>query len=332
MTELWQHRMAKHWKGFQLIAVDGSTVSLPPSKQIKDYFGVYAEKGKGIKSCLAQVLLFYDVCSEVVIKGSISKMSDSEKVLFKDCLPDLPLNKSIFILDRGFGHFNICKYLMTQKRDFCIRLGTSQSNFNKHIMGSVLHDFITVWAPSESEKRTCTSYGQDCNAIKVRVSKIRLKSGEIEILISSLFDTNLFTTADISTLYGMRWGIEEGFKKLKPKMKMEHFGSRKPEGIFQEFQAHIFMMNMVAIMGMNAQDKITKKMSIRKMAYKYNWQNAFRFIRKHMVKLIVYQEVEILIDKLTELISRSVIPIKKGRSFERVTFKKRKNRMHQNYK
>ena len=40
----------------------------------------------------------------------------------------------------------------------------------------------------------------------------------------------------------MRWGIEQGIKKLKPKMKFEHFTCRKMEGVYQEFYVHIFML------------------------------------------------------------------------------------------
>lgn len=106
-------------------------------------------------------------------------------------------------------------------------------------------------------KRTCAEHGQDCEPIKVRVSKIKPTTGEIELLISSLEPKNI-SLADINQLYTLRWGIEEGFKKLKPKMKLEQFGSRKPESINQEFEAHIFMMNLVALLGITAQDTIKK--------------------------------------------------------------------------
>jgi IS4 transposase len=57
--------------------------------------------------------------------------------------------------------------------------------------------------------------------IQVRVSKIKLKSGEIEILISSLYQMDIYTLDDMKELYRLRWGIEEGFIKLKPKMKIK---------------------------------------------------------------------------------------------------------------
>ena len=332
LVDFHRQRHFKVWKGFQLIAVDGSTVALPPSSQIKEYFGIYSQKGNGVKSCMAQILLLYDVCSEFVIAGKISKTEVSEKVQFRNCLAELPQSKAIFILDRGFGYFNICKELILQKRDFCIRLSTAQSLFAKNALKNPGNDLVMEWSPSESEKSTCMHHGIDCGPIKIRVTKIQLKTGEIELLVSSLLDIEKFSLPDINNLYRLRWGVEEGFKKLKPKMKIEQFGSRKPQGIFQEFEAHLFMMNMVAILGDQAECEIEKKCRNRKLNYKYNWQNAFRWVRHNMIQLIGYKEIEKLISKLKELISGSVIPIKPDRNFERITYKKRKNRLYQTYK
>lgn len=135
----------------------------------------------------------------------------------------------------------------------------------------------------------------------------------------------------MKALYGQRWPVEEGFKKLKPKMKLEQFGARKPDGIFQEFEAHVFMMNLVALFGIQAQQKIDKN-NKRKLKYKYNWQNAYRFVRKAIIQILITEHPEDIIQSLIKLIASSKIPIKPDRSFPRITFKKRKNRMHQTYK
>lgn len=327
-----QKESAVLWKGFQLIAGDGSTVSLPASKQIKEHFGIYSSTEKGVNSCLARVFMLYDVLTDLVIDGRISKIEEGEKSLLKQCLTDFPVNKGIFILDRGFGYFGVCKRFFTQERDFCIRISGSNSAFGQSAMENPLNDFLTLWKPSVMEQETCRQQGQDIEPIKIRISKIELKSGETEILVSSLFDMELFSLEDLKELYRLRWGIEEGFKKLKPKMKLEHFGSRKPEGIFQEFQAHLFMMNVVSIMGNAAQQEVEKKCSSRKLKYKYNWQNAFRFVRNKIIEIVNFRNTEQLIEQLIAQIATSIIAVKPERSFPRLRIKKRKPRLYQTYK
>ena len=105
-------------------------------------------------------------------------------------------------------------------------------------------------------------------SIKVRVTKTVLDTGETKLLVSNL-EESVFSTEDMAKLYQMRWGAEEGIKNLKSKIKVEQFGCRKTEGIYQEYYAHILAMNMVALAGMAATKQIEKKTRKRKLTYKY---------------------------------------------------------------
>lgn len=320
------------WKGFQLIAGDGSTVSLPASNQIKTHFGIHSTNNDGINNCLAQIFMLYDVFTGFVINGRISKMEDSERTLLKNCLADFPATKAIFLLDRGFGHFHVCKRFLISNMDFCIRMNASGSLFGKQVTRESSNDFLISWKPSRKERKTCLRHGLDTEPITVRVSKIQLKNGEMELLVSSLCDTDIYSLRDMKELYRLRWAIEEGFKKLKPKMKLEYFGSRKPEGIFQEFEAHLFMMNLVAIMGSAAQQAVESKCGERKLKYKYNWQSAYRFIRNKIIALLWFHDIDSLIQQLLELIASSIIALKPDRCFPRSPLRKNKTRLHQTYK
>lgn len=332
IVDLHQKAPAMLWKGFQLIAGDGSTVSLPASHQIKDHFGIHSTNDDGINNCLAQIFMLYDVCTGFVINGLISKIGDSERTLLKNCLVDLPVTKAIFLLDRGFGHFHVCKRFFNSNRDFCIRISGSGSLFGKQVAKEPSNDFLICWKPSRKERKTCLKHGLDMDPITVRISKIKLKSGEIELLVSSLSDMDMYSLADMKGLYRLRWAVEEGFKKLKPKMKLEYFGSRKPDGIFQEFEAHLFMMNLVAIIGNAAQRTIENKCNKRKLKYRYNWQNAYRFVRNKIISLLRLCDIDLLIQQLIELIASSIIAIKPDRCFPRSPLRKNKTRLHQAYK
>jgi hypothetical protein len=320
------------WKGYQLIAFDGSTISLPPSAQIKKIFGIFAQTVKGTKTCMAQVLICFDVLSNYVLASKIDKMEVGEKSLLRMMLPEIKATNAIFILDRGFGNFSICKMFEKQNFKYCIRLSTQISSFAKTAMNCAESDFITFWEPSEMERSNCKQHRQDTTAIKVRVSKVLLDTGEIELLVSNLFDAGAINDTEMKQLYFMRWGIEEGIKKLKPKMKLEHFGCRKMEGIYQEFYAHIFMMNVVAIMGNEAQQSIDVKVKERKRKYKYNWQNAYRHVRDKIIVLLNSRNIYKTIKELIKKIESSIVAIVPDRAFSREKQSSRKSRLFQCYK
>lgn len=178
----------KTWNGYQLIAVDGSTVSLPPSAKIKKSFGIFAETNKGIKTCMAQVLICFDVLSNYVLASKIDKIDVGEKSLLRMLLPEIKTAKAIFILDRGFGNISMCKMFEKHKYHYCIRLSTNISSFAKIAMKFVDNDFLMLWVPSEGERLNCIKHGQDTKAIQVRISKVLLDTDEIELLVSNLFD------------------------------------------------------------------------------------------------------------------------------------------------
>lgn len=309
----------KRWKGHCLLAGDGSTLNLPPSKDIEEHFGVNSKTDLGIKRYLARVFFFYDVLNDFVVEGKLSKMEKGEKTNMLESLETIKDLNSILIFDRGFGHFCTTKELINRQRKLCIRLPCENSNFAKSMLERPEEDFITFWHPSPKEKENAKKNDLDYDPIKVRVIKIHLDNGETELLITNLYDTNEYTIEDMGELYHLRWGVEEGFKNLKPKMKIEQFGCRKTEGIFQEFHAHIFCLNMVGLMGSIANEKIEKKTAHRKWKYKYNWQNAYRFLRGKILRFLLLDNIEILLDRLITQISSSTIAIIPYRQFVRDT-------------
>lgn len=320
------------WNGYRLIAGDGTTVSLPASNQIKEAFGIYDSLASGNSTtCLAQSFLFYDVLTHFIIDGILAPMALGESTLMIPLLKNLPLN-SIIILDRGYGYYATIKQLITAKQQFCVRISSSQSKFSKEVLLNKSDDFITTWTPSEGERETAKKHGLDCNAITVRVTKIVLPNSEVEILVSSLFDMGLIPRAEMGILYFKRWGIEENIKKLKPKMKLEQFGCKLPQGVYQEFYAHIFMMNLVAILGIEIEPAITLKTTNRKNKYKFNWQNAFRFTRENLIQIFWFGNIADAVENILQKMAQSLIAIIKNRNFERAFKKKKKTRVNQCYK
>ena len=151
-------------------------------------------------------------------------------------------------------------------------------------------------------------------------------------MITSLLDIEEFTAQDINELYRLRWNIEEGYKKLKPKMKLEQFGCKKTEGIYQEFHSHIFMMNLTTLVGNQAQEIISEKTQKRRHLYKYNWTNAYKFIRNSWTTLYRSIDKESVIGDIIAMIVKSKIAVVPDRSFIRAGRSGKKHRYSPIYK
>lgn len=277
---------------------------------------------------LARIFLVYDVLSCLTVSSQLGRTSTGESGMLDDCLESVPQDPGdLLVLDRNFGHFYRVSKLVTHKRAFCIRMSVSGSGFAKRAMADSREDYVACWEPSKKERENTPGAAP----ITVRVTKTVLESGVEELLVSSLTDMEAVSLEDMVKLYSMRWGVEEGIKNLKPKMKLEHFGCRRPQGVFQEFYAHILVMNMVALTGLAAAQQIEKKTKHRKRKYKYNWINAFRYVRDSIVEMFSTDKLGNLLDKLVALVSSYLTAIRPGRAFSRAGLE-RKNPRCQTYK
>ena len=94
------------------------------------------------------------------------------------------------------------------------------------------------------------------NDVKVRIVKFTLPSGEIEPLMSNLFDLN---ESEFKDLYFKRWRIEVKYDVVKNKLKLPCFGVFSENVIMQDFWISMYLANMVAIAKNEADEKIKEK-------------------------------------------------------------------------
>lgn len=315
------------------MAFDGSTAILPASKGIKKNFGIHSDTQTGTKNCMAQCLFCVDVLSGYMLGCRIGKMSEGEGPMFKKMIRKIKAGcPSIILLDRGFGNYCNLNIIFSQNRNCCIRMSSKVSGFARMVMEDGRCDFITEWHPSEKERVTARTHNLKAIPLKVRVSKVVLATGEIELLVGNLYNDLEISNPEMKTLYFKRWGIEESIKKMKPKMKLEFWGCRKAKGIYQEFYANVFMYNLVCILGEEAQAGIEAKTKKRKLEYRYNWQNAYRFTRERIMDLLGKGLAAVCLCKLIKEISRSVIAVSPERNYPRNKLQKDKSRSYQCYK
>ena len=74
---------------------------------------------------------------------------------------------------------------------------------------------IVVLTPNAASMRQCREGHLPADPLHVRLIRVELESGEVEVLITSLRDTKAYPYCAFAKLYALRWGIEErGFNSL----------------------------------------------------------------------------------------------------------------------
>ena len=87
-------------------------------------------------------------------------------------------------------------------------------------------------------------------------SRVCLSSGTIEVLATSLLDTDAYPAAEFAALYHARWRIEEAFKTLKHRLHLEGFTGELPHAIEQEIHAKILVANITAALCSQAHERL----------------------------------------------------------------------------
>lgn len=295
-----QSGVIRRFKGHRIFAIDGTELQLPKAEEIAKWF----TQNNGSTSPRARVSALCDVLSGYIIHANIEDTAVAERTLALDNLEYYKAfhkAKDIIIFDRGYPSKNIIQYLTVNNMRFVARM---QKNFNKDIDNTNEQDFCVNIA--------------DC---KVRIIKLALDNGEIEVLATNL-SKGLFKHSEFKELYSLRWGIETKYNTLKNKLDIETFSGKTVVSILQDFYATLYLSNLVTSIKAETDEIIAKEEEDKDLKYEYK-TNENILIGKLKDKLILIilndnsAQRKYLLNKLVEQISLYKVPIVPGRHFNR---------------
>ena len=171
--------------------------------------------------------------------------------------------------------------------------------------------------------------------IKVRMVKIKLSSGETEILLTNLYDEELYSVSDLYYLYGMRWAIETSYGMQKNQLQLEQFSGHRVICIQQDFHASVFVANLQSLINKQCEDYLQKTNLNRKYRHKINRNISWGILKNNIVKLFFRNEPIDILLKLQHIFERHTEPIRPDRKYKRtriVKFRRGKYRTVTNYK
>lgn len=221
----------------------------------------------------------------------------------------------LILMDRNYPCFHLFSQFSTRNIEHCSRVKSGSWSLAKQLKNSDDNELFGEIYPSKLAKRKCVELGFPTSPIKVRLIKVILKSGEVEILITSLLDTRRYPASLFRDLYFQRWGIEESYKEFKHKLEVENFSGKSVLSIFQDVYAKVFSLNITNILASNAKQKLKKKKA--KHRYKINRTNAISKVKGLLPILFCEETINKILKGVLELFLINPIPIRKNRVYER---------------
>jgi len=170
-------------------------------------------------------------------------------------------------------------------------------------------DEIIQFSVNKKGKTKCRQLGVDDTVVTIRLVKIVLSTGEIEVLATSLLDDVKFPYAQFQALYHLRWGVEEDYKTQKLSLEIENFSGLTVHSVMQDRHAKVFVKNGTLAAVTLAQEKVDEQHSKRKYRYQVNKNQAISRMKHFFIQLKNHLEPVRLFENLIELFVKTVEPI-----------------------
>ena len=290
--------LTKTFKGFHLVAVDGSDINLPTDKNDT----VYRVKQARSDNYYYQMHLnaLYDICENRFISAVTQprpQMNENAAFcqLISEC--DMPKN-TIFIADRGYITLNTLAHLLDNNHYFLIRAKapTTSSSMTKDLMEPNISsdkyikvdisrsmknrresqaDVFKKISPNRKFDYISVDDKKSIYTMNLRCTCIKLDEDSYEYLISNLpFES--FTSEELKALYWKRWSIETSFRSLKYALSLVYLHSVNRELIIQEIFAKMILYNITSLIHAYAQNskELLERSRKKKHQYKVSFDDA----------------------------------------------------------
>jgi hypothetical protein len=168
-------------------------------------------------------------------------------------------------------------------------------------------------------------------SIKVRMVQVNLPNGEQEILLTNLYDEDLYSIEDIKYLYGLRWGIETAYGKQKNQQQLEQFSGHRVICIKQDYAATLFVANLQSLIEKQCENTVLRINEKRTHKYRINRNVSWAALKHNIVRLFLTEEKDKILIQLQKAFERNVEPVRPGRQYERSKKAKRLTGKYQTF-
>lgn len=311
----------KRYKGYHLLAVDGSDVNVPPL--INDLKTRVESNTSGTYYHQVHLNALYDVLEERFVDIDIQPRAElNERKSFISFIEhDYFDKKCIYTADRGFFSYNVLGHLLVENKHYLLRINSPEGRnaFLKQIPLPESEEF-DIELDFKITRRSVTfcknRLGKYVSVRKdrpfdfippgdkevefpvaARLVKIRLSDDNYEYLLTNL-NNDEFSMNDLKELYHKRWGIETAFRFAKYTAGMNSFRSIKREFITQEIFARIILYNLTSALIQCVKVPETG----RKLRYKVSVSDAMITCREFLIHKFKESEIkELLLNYLTDV-------------------------------
>ena len=303
------------WRGHRLLAFDSSLLRLPASPEVWAHFGGQEAANQsgpcGVRVPQARLSVLYDVLNRLGLDTRLGGCAEGEVALATSQLGALRAGELVLI-DRGYAGYAFFAQIAARgahfagrcpRRSFAMVAGL----FARDEAGA--SETVTLHAPASAR-----AAGRPAQMV-VRFVTVRLSTGELEVLATSLLEEDRYPAGCFLELYGQRWGIETYYGVLKGRLDLENFSGQTVEAILQDVHAAVFLSNLERVIAVEAAAALPKAGEDgRRHAAQINRAVSFHALKSRAIELLFGPApVEEVLGKLRALFLANPVSVRPHR-------------------
>ncbi len=316
-----QHLGPARWYGFRLVAVDGSMSELPNTPEVCEHFGVWhpAAGGQCPKARLSQM---FDPLNRVTVDALILPKTVGERQAAAQHFTHLRPG-DLVLLDRGYPAFWLLALILARQAQVCVRFNVAGWKVVESFLASGRLEQCVRLDPSAESRKECHAYGLSRAPLTLRLVRIKLADGTIEVLGTSLLHRKHYPYALFKELYHDRWPVEEDYKVMKSRVEVENWSGLSVLAIYQDFHAKVLTKNLTAILVHPIQPVLAQASPEKSYVYRTNMTHALSKMKDTVVLLLRRANPRWLLNRLWHLMLHTSEPVRPGRTYSRAKRVKR---------
>jgi hypothetical protein len=328
-----EHESLLRWNGFRLLAIDGTSVTLPDWKKLKEHYGT-AKNGRRRGKTQARMVMLQSPLTRIPLGYEVSPLSVGEITLAERLIVQLRRD-DLLLMDRGFFSYGLFCRIQQRGAFFGVRLRRGVKFTTLRRLGSK-KDRLVRWTPKDSRGKW-KSQGLP-PSMELRVIDYQIRGFRPSAIVTNVTDPQRISRDDwvrLTTdsepgrtldpgLYHRRWEIETTFMELKVRQGMEGgLRSRTPESLEYEIAGHVLLYLLVRWMIVEA--AVTHGHDPLRLSFVHALRE-LDDMRPALLTASPQWAARVLLSRLLKRIAQHQVPLRPGRHDPRPNDTKPKNK------
>lgn len=316
--------LVQRWRDHRLVGVDSSVMRLPNTAAVGAVFGwerCSQNRNHPERYPFGRASVVYDLLNELALDARLAPSRVGEEDLAREQLGCLQAN-DLVITDRGYTSYLWLAAVLASGAHYlsrCSRRSFAVARNLFQVNRTARSWTVRVKAP-KGARAECRRKGWPME-LTVRFLSVRLSSGELEVLATSLLDETTYPTEEFADLYWRRWGQETYFGRIKGRLDLEHCSGLSVEAVEQDFAATVLLSNLESVLIGPAAAELAARTAERKQAVKINRAVSLHALKSRLIELLASQvPPEQVLEDLTRYFQANPMSIRPQRKVPRQPF------------